>query len=185
MSRPSSSYIPNGASPPGTDMHQLVSPQRPSTDSGHDLPYLRSERQNSTDSASRARSPVGGQQPSRPAQPAVRASTMENPASDYKHEPLPRPSRSASGHASPSSPSDFAAPNPGWLASGSRSNSEENHRTQPPSSSISGHSNGNSAVSSQQCSACGQPMTGQFVRALGTVYHLDCFRCKVGCRHTH
>jgi hypothetical protein len=22
-------------------------------------------------------------------------------------------------------------------------------------------------------------MTGQFVRALGTVYHLDCFRCQV------
>lgn len=22
-------------------------------------------------------------------------------------------------------------------------------------------------------------MTGQFVRALGTVYHLDCFRCNV------
>ncbi|WFD35793.1 Rho-type GTPase activating protein Rga1 [Malassezia cuniculi] len=29
----------------------------------------------------------------------------------------------------------------------------------------------------QLCSACGYPMTGQFVRALGGVYHLDCFRC--------
>ncbi|KAG8920108.1 hypothetical protein FRC01_000915 [Tulasnella sp. 417] len=27
------------------------------------------------------------------------------------------------------------------------------------------------------CSACQQPMSGQFVRALGTVFHLDCFRC--------
>lgn len=29
------------------------------------------------------------------------------------------------------------------------------------------------------CAKCGLPMTGQFVRALGTVYHLDCFRCQV------
>ncbi|KIO25868.1 hypothetical protein M407DRAFT_24824 [Tulasnella calospora MUT 4182] len=27
------------------------------------------------------------------------------------------------------------------------------------------------------CSACQQPMSGQFVRALGTVFPLDCFRC--------
>lgn len=31
----------------------------------------------------------------------------------------------------------------------------------------------------QSCAACGLPMTGQFVRALGGVYHLDCFRCAV------
>ncbi|KDE02242.1 hypothetical protein MVLG_07192 [Microbotryum lychnidis-dioicae p1A1 Lamole] len=29
----------------------------------------------------------------------------------------------------------------------------------------------------QHCAKCDLPMTGQFVRALGTVYHLDCFRC--------
>lgn len=31
----------------------------------------------------------------------------------------------------------------------------------------------------QSCDACGKPMTGQFVRALGVVFHLDCFRCRV------
>ena len=35
------------------------------------------------------------------------------------------------------------------------------------------------AISTQPCSACGLPMSGQFVRALGSVYHLDCFRCRV------
>ncbi|CAO1629926.1 unnamed protein product [Parajaminaea phylloscopi] len=30
----------------------------------------------------------------------------------------------------------------------------------------------------QLCDACGKPMTGQFVRALGVVFHLDCFRCR-------
>ncbi|KZS94533.1 hypothetical protein SISNIDRAFT_453465 [Sistotremastrum niveocremeum HHB9708] len=30
----------------------------------------------------------------------------------------------------------------------------------------------------QTCAECSQPLSGQFVRALGQVYHLDCFRCK-------
>ena len=29
------------------------------------------------------------------------------------------------------------------------------------------------------CSACGKAMQGAFVRALGTVYHLNCFKCMV------
>jgi hypothetical protein len=29
------------------------------------------------------------------------------------------------------------------------------------------------------CKKCGEPLTGQFVRALGGTYHLDCFRCRV------
>lgn len=33
------------------------------------------------------------------------------------------------------------------------------------------------------CSSCQQPMSGQFVRALGTVFHLDCFRCGVSLLH--
>ncbi|KAG8913104.1 hypothetical protein FRC02_005646 [Tulasnella sp. 418] len=28
------------------------------------------------------------------------------------------------------------------------------------------------------CSACAMPMSGQFVRALGTIFHLECFRCQ-------
>ncbi|EGN96591.1 hypothetical protein SERLA73DRAFT_170041 [Serpula lacrymans var. lacrymans S7.3] len=32
-------------------------------------------------------------------------------------------------------------------------------------------------ISSSICSACGNPMQGAFVRALGTVYHLNCFKC--------
>lgn len=29
------------------------------------------------------------------------------------------------------------------------------------------------------CQKCGDPLTGQFVRALGGTFHLDCFRCRV------
>jgi hypothetical protein len=178
MSRPSSPYAPNGPSS-GSNMHQLNSPIRPSTDSGHDLPYLRVDRQNSHDSSSGARPSTGGQQPTRPSGPPGRSSTQDYPSSQTRPEVLPRPSRSASGHTSPTGPDDFAAPTPAWLGSTSRPSSDENHRslTQPPSTS--GHSSSATAINSQLCFSCGLPMTGQFVRALGTVYHLDCFKCKV------
>ncbi|KAK0553568.1 Rho-type GTPase activating protein Rga1 [Tilletia horrida] len=41
------------------------------------------------------------------------------------------------------------------------------------------HSNPTPSTSKrdQRCAHCQEPMTGQFVRALGAVYHLDCFRC--------
>lgn len=29
------------------------------------------------------------------------------------------------------------------------------------------------------CKKCGEPLTGQFVRALGGTFHLNCFKCKV------
>lgn len=32
------------------------------------------------------------------------------------------------------------------------------------------------------CGKCGQQLTGQFVRALGDTYHLDCFTCYVSIR---
>lgn len=31
--------------------------------------------------------------------------------------------------------------------------------------------------SSSLCGSCHLPMSGQFVRALGAIYHLDCFKC--------
>lgn len=30
------------------------------------------------------------------------------------------------------------------------------------------------------CKTCGEALTGQFVRALGSTYHLECFKCEVG-----
>lgn len=31
----------------------------------------------------------------------------------------------------------------------------------------------------RMCKKCGEPLTGQFVRALGGTFHLDCFKCRV------
>lgn len=179
MSRPSSPYGPNGTPPSGNNVHQLSSTTRPSVDSSHDLPYLRVDRQNSHDSSFGVRPSMGGQHPTRPSALPGRSSTQDYPSPQTKHEPLPRPTRSASGHSSPAVPDDFAVPNPSWLGSTSRPGSDDNHRSLTQPSSTSGHSSSSNAIASQPCFSCGLPMTGQFVRALGTVYHLDCFRCKV------
>ena len=38
---------------------------------------------------------------------------------------------------------------------------------------------GGKPTSIRMCKKCGESLTGQFVRALGGTFHLDCFRCKV------
>jgi hypothetical protein len=39
---------------------------------------------------------------------------------------------------------------------------------------------GRSASGQQRaCKKCGEPLTGQFVRALDGTFHLDCFKCRV------
>lgn len=40
-------------------------------------------------------------------------------------------------------------------------------------------------VTSSSCSACGKAMQGPFVRALGSVFHLNCFKCMVGPFFSH
>ncbi len=39
---------------------------------------------------------------------------------------------------------------------------------------------GKSSGALRICKKCGEALTGQFVRALGGTFHLDCFRCRVG-----
>jgi hypothetical protein len=77
------------------------------------------------------------------------------------------------------------------VSSHSSLTSAHQHHNGPTGSSlstISNGSNGSSTQPSQQrprgptayCGVCGQVVTGQFVRAMQKVFHLDCFRCKVG-----
>ncbi|GAA5851257.1 hypothetical protein JCM8547_004185 [Rhodosporidiobolus lusitaniae] len=103
------------------------------------------------------------------------------------------PSSSADGHDPSSSSSLFPSPHP---SSSSRSQGEGDRsrsRGNSGDSAESSHSASSSGVRApsrererrreggggggQTCAKCELPMTGQFVRALGTVYHLDCFRC--------
>lgn len=38
---------------------------------------------------------------------------------------------------------------------------------------------GGKTHTSRLCQKCGEPLTGQFVRALGGTFHLECFKCRV------
>ena len=42
-----------------------------------------------------------------------------------------------------------------------------------------GSTGGKTSAGLKYCGTCGDTLTGQFVRALGGTYHLNCFRCRV------
>ncbi|CEL61926.1 Rho-type GTPase-activating protein 1 OS=Schizosaccharomyces pombe (strain 972 / ATCC 24843) GN=rga1 PE=1 SV=1 [Rhizoctonia solani AG-1 IB] len=133
--------------------------------------------------------------PPRRVDPASRPSSPAKQSYYHSRTPpgsprIPAPSLQPNGNTSPA-----RSPSPGYLApasgsrpstpSGSRvmgsARSDDSHTLLSPSamsgglapSSATSHSSGPNF-----CSACGQPMTAQFVRALGTVFHLECFRCR-------
>jgi hypothetical protein len=49
-------------------------------------------------------------------------------------------------------------------------------------SRANGRPHNNSPGNSRACLKCGEPLTGQFVRALGGTFHLECFKCQVSQR---
>lgn len=57
---------------------------------------------------------------------------------------------------------------------GSRDLSSPRDRSRP-----NGRSNKPPGSTHRSCKKCGEPLTGQFVRALGGTYHLECFKCEV------
>ncbi|CCM02430.1 uncharacterized protein FIBRA_04529 [Fibroporia radiculosa] len=88
--------------------------------------------------------------------PTTPASTSNNPSwSDHSDNSKGRP---GSVHSESSLLTDASAP------SGSA-----------PTGTSTTHTN--ASITSTPCSACGKAMQGAFVRALGTVYHLQCFKC--------
>ncbi|KAH9169848.1 hypothetical protein EDB89DRAFT_2230988 [Lactarius sanguifluus] len=123
--------------------------------------------------------------PDRPALP-TRASTLGT-ANEFDYiksqsDPsLPKHSRSEDFNHS----SSFASPSPAFLSSSrpSTPGSGSHDRNQTSSSEHSDNRLAPSVLSSSSatlvslCSACGLPMHGAFVRALGTVFHLQCFKC--------
>ncbi|KAH0582860.1 hypothetical protein H2248_010764 [Termitomyces sp. 'cryptogamus'] len=52
--------------------------------------------------------------------------------------------------------------------------SDSSSQGRPPPTTLSSAS---ASLTNTNCSACGRPMQGPFVRALGTVFHLSCFKC--------
>ncbi|KAH7890757.1 hypothetical protein F5I97DRAFT_1838394 [Phlebopus sp. FC_14] len=94
---------------------------------------------------------------SRPATPNSTKNTTRTPTSEYPPE-RPRRTSLVSESSAHSNSSGSSSPNKAG-----------------PMTSTSSATSAN--LSSSPCSACGNSMQGAFVRALGTVFHLNCFKC--------
>ena len=75
----------------------------------------------------------------------------------------------------------FASENRLTSPSGSAGGREREDRSRPSGErNRSRNRNGRTASGQLRiCKKCNEPLTGQFVRALGGMFHLDCFRCRV------
>ncbi|EDR14675.1 LIM domain-containing protein [Laccaria bicolor S238N-H82] len=158
---PDHSIPPTRASTFGTpDPDRNLSPPSP-------LPHSRSEDLNHSSASSSFFPPISTSTPrpspaflssvntpptgSRPSTPATSSKSNQPFASDRSDD---------SNHHS----SLYSAP------------SESSTQSTTPKAPTTVSSTSTSLVSTT-CSACGKPMQGPFVRALGTVFHLNCFKC--------
>lgn len=113
-------------------------------------------------------------------EPSSNTITQGNPSSAFLSPSRPiTPADSRSGASSSShSESGSGAPE----GSGSRrmsSGSGEDSTTSYANSKAAGSQATSNPSPSTVCSSCSLPLEGAFVRALGNVWHLQCFKCKV------
>ncbi|KAG9232717.1 hypothetical protein BJ875DRAFT_513853 [Amylocarpus encephaloides] len=75
--------------------------------------------------------------------------------------------------------SENQMPSPSDSASGKEKDNEGGLQKPSGGRNRSRGRNGRTASGQlRMCKKCGEPLTGQFVRALGGTFHLDCFRCR-------
>jgi hypothetical protein len=105
-----------------------------------------------------------------------------------QNEPPAPVHRSSNGHynyASPTQANGGAPPNDAAYDSDARYSSDSRTGRKrslgAPNERSRSRTNGSGGKSSESrlrhCKKCGEPLTGQFVRALGGTFHLDCFKC--------
>lgn len=110
---------------------------------------------------------------------------------EFHRRPQHFPSRQNSGDR-PANPNGSMAPGGGYppdgadpdgrLARQSESNDREGRERDQRSGSATRDRSKNGSRKpggSRVCGKCGLSLTGQFVRALGDTYHLECFTCHV------
>ncbi|OLL26519.1 Rho-type GTPase-activating protein 1 [Neolecta irregularis DAH-3] len=101
--------------------------------------------------------------------PSIRLTTGGASIASSKEDRTPTSSESES-----QIPSDI---NPPYSLPHSILSSKQHGANLPTNASSNPPSHRKRHHSPKICQTCDQPMTGQFVRALGGIYHLDCFKC--------
>ncbi|KAG6866566.1 hypothetical protein C0991_002051 [Blastosporella zonata] len=163
---------PSTFAPPSRHLERANVPIRAATYNSHEHdrnlsaspypPHARSEDLNHTSSSSYP-PPVSGSSPRpSPAFLASAGSSRPSTPASTNHKLT-----SSSGHSNPLAHRTSSAS----LAS---SHSESSSQGKPPPTTLSSTS---ASLTNTHCSACGKSMQGPFVRALGTVFHLNCFKC--------
>ncbi|KAJ6518673.1 RhoGAP-domain-containing protein [Mycena sanguinolenta] len=168
-SRPFQNSIPLSASPDRYKDRNI--PSRAATADSerppvvHDMPvHSRSEDLNHSSSSPIVPFPSAGSSPRQP--PFLGGSRPATPAGSSKHN-----HPSSSGHSDELTRRTSIASFSSAYSGGSGSSSAGGAAPPAPSSVAS------TSLSSASCASCGKPMQGPFVRALGTVFHLNCFKC--------
>ncbi|CAL1714706.1 unnamed protein product [Somion occarium] len=106
--------------------------------------------------------------------------TGRSPAYLTASRPTTPPSSSKHNQPSSSEYADTSRRRPRSIASDTSldSDSSATGGTNPGAVSTTTHtSNSMNSMNTTTCTACGKAMQGAFVRALGAVYHLNCFKC--------
>ncbi|KZT65621.1 RhoGAP-domain-containing protein [Daedalea quercina L-15889] len=157
---PERARMPHRASTVSTPYHS--DQQRKS--SRDDYPHARSEDLNHSGSSSRTlvTDPASSDPYSSRSQGYLTASRSTTPGTSNSHNP------SSSDH------SDNGKGRPGSVHSDSSLHSSS---SAPGGGAGTSTTHTSTSAASTPCSACGKAMQGAFVRALGTVYHLNCFKC--------
>jgi hypothetical protein len=92
---------------------------------------------------------------------------------DIQDGQLPRPNGAFTAE-------DRMVPSPSGSASGRERDKDGELQKRSGERNRSRTRNGRTASGQLRlCKKCGEPLTGQFVRALGGTFHLECFRCRV------
>ncbi|KAJ7224368.1 LIM domain-containing protein [Mycena pura] len=131
-------------------------------------PHARSEDLNHGSPANMSAASVAGSSP-RPSPAFLSSSGGSRPSTPAGSSKPSQPS--SSGHTDDDPARRTSVTSLSSAYSGA-SNSSSAGAQAPPASSVA-----STSLSSASCASCGKPMQGPFVRALGTVFHLNCFKC--------
>lgn len=116
--------------------------------------------------------------------PITQHAPTSAPSYDVMDGPMQKFMGPAAGEGNSTNGSSPPSPKEGRSGRGTDASQSLPYRDRSQSRNNGGMGAKSSNGSRRICKKCGESLTGQFVRALGGTFHLDCFRCRVGCRTT-